>query len=98
MSIELGNSDPSNLEALDTMFRADRHAIMEANLPKCTGVHWAKGYFDWSWKGCGFGQFSFELSEDGKFRAMNEGMGPESSRKLLHALADYIADNLVLEE
>lgn len=55
-------------------------------------------YFNWGWQGCGFGQLSFKLRPDGKFDVMNEAMGPDSVRKLLHAFADYVADHAVLED
>jgi hypothetical protein len=53
----------------------------------------ANAYFNWSWKGCGFGQLSFSF-EDGKWSCSTEMMGPESTRKLLHAFADHVADRL----
>lgn len=61
--------------------------------PKCTDVHSAGAYFDWSWEGCGFGQLSFSC-KDGVWSCDTEMMGPESTRKLLHAFADHVADQL----
>lgn len=77
------------------MTRDERYAVMDANLPVCDGVHSGDAYFDWGWKGCGFGQFSFSFDrETGKWDCSNEMMSPESTRKLLHAFADYVADQL----
>lgn len=77
------------------MTPAERYALIDANTPEVDGVHYANCYFDWGWKGCGFGQFSFSFdSETGKWECSNELMSPERSRKLLHAFADYVADNL----
>lgn len=77
--------------------KEERKEMMEANPPVVYCLHTADVYFDWGWKGCGFGQFSFEYNrETGEITAMNECMGRESIRKFLHALADYIADRVVL--
>lgn len=62
------------------------------------GVHHAQAYFDWGWQGCGFGQLSFSMDKGGKITCMNECMGREAVRKLLHAFADYVADNAVLDD
>lgn len=63
------------------------------------GLHSGSAYFDWGWKGIGFGQLSFNYDrETGKLACMNECMGRESVRQLLHAMADYIADNVELED
>ena len=79
------------------MTQEERKAIMEANPPEICSVHNANVYFDWDWKGCGFGQFSFSYDQEtGEFTAMNEFMSRDSARKFLHALADYIADRVVL--
>ena len=77
-----------------------RRQLMDENPPVvCSdGIYSAGAYFSWSWQGCGFGQLSFSKRDDGKFHCMNEGMGPESVRKLLHALADAIADEIILDE
>lgn len=66
--------------------------------PECDDVISGGAYFNWGWQGCGFGQLSFKLRPDGKFDVMNEAMGPDSVRKLLHAFADYVADHAVLED
>ena len=77
------------------MTQDERYAVMDANTPVCDSVHSASAYFDWGWKGCGFGQFSFSVDpKTGKWECSNEMMGPESARKLLHAFADYVADKL----
>jgi len=77
------------------MDHAERAAMREANPPVVDGAHSAHAYFDWRWKGCGFGQFSFHYDhETEKWSCSNEVMGPEASRKLLHAFADFVADNL----
>jgi len=69
--------------------------MREANPPTVDGVHHANVYFDWSWKGCGFGQLSFNFDRDTqKWDCMHECMSPENVRKLLHAFADHVADNL----
>ena len=74
-----------------------RLQLMDANAPEVDFVHSCKTYFDWSWTGCGFGQLSINYDEQtGEFTAMNECMGRESVRKFLHALADYVADRVVL--
>jgi hypothetical protein len=66
--------------------------------PVVTDIHWADMYFDWSWNGRGFGQLSFTKDEAGNLLCMNECMSRESVRKILHAMADYIADNATLED
>lgn len=58
-----------------------------------------KGYFSWSALGSGFGQMSFGRSEeDGKIHFDTEMMGPETTRKMLHDLVDYIVDNGVSDD
>lgn len=75
----------------------DRKKLMEENNPEISSIHWANVYFDWSWIGCGFGQLSFSLNkETGKLVCSNEFMSRESVRKILHALADHVADNCEL--
>lgn len=78
-----------------------RRQVMKDNPPTCEHVHNSTVYFDWSWQGCGFGQLSFSFdSATGKWSCDTESMGPESTRQLLHAFADYVADNLkpILEQ
>jgi hypothetical protein len=60
-------------------------------------IHMASAYFDWSWRGIGFGQLSFS-SKNGKITCMNECMSRERVRELLRAFADHIADNCVLDD
>jgi hypothetical protein len=75
----------------------ERQAVRDANPPEVSGLHYANVYFDWGWKGCGFGQLSFSFDpETGKFECMNECMSRDSVRKLLHAMADFVADRVVL--
>jgi hypothetical protein len=76
----------------------EREAIMEANPPVVSGLHWAKTYFDWGWKGFGFGQLEVFLSKDGDLLIHNECMGRDRVRKILHAWADYIADRAMLTD
>lgn len=73
----------------------DIKAIMAANPPVITEVNDLTLYFGWGWTGCGFGELYVNYSAaTGKYRVDNEGMSKESVRKLLHTLADHIADNL----
>lgn len=72
----------------------EREKSMVDNSPVCSEVHRGGAYFDWQWKGCGFGQFSFHYDLDKGWSCDNEMMGPESTRRLLHAFADHVADNL----
>ncbi len=62
-------------------------------------VHNANAYFDWAWKDVGFGQLSFSYNrETGEVRCMNECMPRSAVRQLLHAFADHVADNCILED
>lgn len=80
------------------MTAEERAAIMAANPPTIEGVHGAHAYFDWGWKGCGFGQLSFSVNaKTGEINCSNECMGREKVRAILHALADHIADKCVLD-
>lgn len=77
------------------MTAEERKTARDDNPPTCEGVHNASVYFDWSWIGCGFGQLRFNyIHETDMWTVDNECMGPESVRKLLHAFADHVADNL----
>jgi hypothetical protein len=78
------------------MNQDERKATMDANLPEVTSIHSTSFYFNWSWKGCGFGQMSMSIV-DGKLEAMDEYMSRESVRKLLIAYANHVADNCSLE-
>lgn len=91
-------------EAIGSIFQTtaeERQKLRHENPPVCDNVYAANAYFDWYWKGCGCGQLRFGYNPDtNKWWADTEMMGPESTRKLLHAFADYVADNLapVIEE
>ena len=88
----------SEIRRKQMLSREERQKIMDENPPEVSCVHYANVYFDWDWKGCGFGQLSFGLdSEKMELTAMNECMSRNSVRKLLHAFADYIADRVVLD-
>lgn len=76
----------------------EREALMDSNPPEVDTLHAADLYFDWSWRGCGWGQLSISYDrQTGELTAMNECMDRDSVRKFLHALADFIADRVVLE-
>ena len=80
------------------MSREERYAQMDANPPEIGAIHQAGAYFDWGWKGCGFGQLSFEVNRETQaITCSNECMGRESVRKILIALANHIADNCVMD-
>lgn len=71
----------------------ERKHAMDTNPPVVDEAYAANAYFGWGWKGCGFGQLSFSV-KDGQWSCDTEMMGPDSTRKLLHAFADYVADQL----
>lgn len=76
-----------------------RRAMIAANLPVVSDLHGANVYFDWGWKGCGFGQLSVHFDrETSKLECMNERMSRDSVRKILHSLADFIADRAILAD
>lgn len=58
-------------------------------------------YLGWDWPMVGFGQLSIHLrkQDDGTHRleAMNECMGRDAVRKMLHAWADFVADRVYLD-
>ena len=55
-------------------------------------------YLSWGRKHFGYGQFSSKYEPKfGKFYCYDERIGKENIRKMLHDLADYIADNCVTE-
>lgn len=73
-----------------------RLAIMKANPPHVEMLRCSL-YLNWSWKACGFGQFSLSISpETGEICCDSEGMGRESVRMILHAMADHLADTVKL--
>lgn len=72
---------------------------MKQNPPTVNWIHNSAAYFDWSWQGCGFGQLSFSFDrEKNEITCMNECMGRERVREILHAYADFIADHAILED
>jgi len=80
------------------MTREERYALMDANPPEIDEIFYAGAYFNWGWKGCGFGQLSFDLNkETGVVTCMNECMSRESVRKILIAFANKIADTCVMD-
>lgn len=80
------------------MTREERYALMDANPPEIGSIHHGSAYFDWGWKGCGFGQLSFEVNrETQEITCMNECMSRESVRKILISLANHIADKCVMD-
>jgi hypothetical protein len=80
------------------MTREERMALMDANPPEIGSIHSAGAYFDWAWKGCGFGQLSFEVDRETQaISCNNECMSRESVRKILIALANHIADTCVMD-
>lgn len=53
-------------------------------------------YFSWCKTGCGFGELSF-YEQDGILYCDNEYMSRETVREILHALADHVADQAIME-
>lgn len=76
------------------VFITHRHASRDEPF-EIGDIHNCAAYFDWHKAGCGFGQLSFALHE-GRLTCMNECMSRKSVRKILHAFADKIADEVVL--
>ena len=75
----------------------ERQQLKAENPPVVDWLHGANAYFDWGWKGCGFGQLSFSIDKaTGRITCMNECMSRESVREILHAFADFIADRAIL--
>lgn len=75
----------------------ERQFIMYNNPPHITGLYECNSYFGWDWKGCGFGQMTLRFDKGAmKIIVDSENMGRESVRKMLHSLADYIADRAVI--
>ena len=79
----------------------ERRALMDASTPTVETIHVGDGlnnlYFDWGWHGCGFGQLHI-YNDGSEIRCANENMSRESVRKLLHALADKIADDVMMDD
>lgn len=86
------------MKSILKMTPEERQAVMEANPPQVSYLHNARTYFDWGWKGCGFGQLEVFLSKDGTLIVENECMDRERVRKILHAWADFVADRAVLRD
>lgn len=78
--------------------REERGALMAANPPEVDSIFNASAYFDWGWKGCGFGQLSFHLdTKTDKITCSNECMSREMVRAILIAFANKVADECVLD-
>lgn len=77
----------------------ERAEIMAKNPPEITSIHYASAYMDWSWMGCGFGQLSFSVNrETGEITFMDECMGKDRVRTILHQLVDHLVDNGKFED
>jgi hypothetical protein len=77
----------------------ERKAIMDANPPEITSIHYGGVYLDWSWMGCGFGQLSFEIDrKTGAITFMDEHMGKGRVRTILHQLVDHLVENGKFDE
>lgn len=67
--------------------------------PNINGLHYGEMYFDWIWKEFGFGDLSFSFNpETSKLECMNAQMSRENVRKILHSMADFIADRAILTD
>jgi hypothetical protein len=76
----------------------ERRAMMAANPPEIGTIFQGQAYFNWAWKGCGFGQLSFDVNRDThEITCMNECMSRESVRSILISLANHIADKCVMD-
>lgn len=90
---------PEGKTSFKDLTREERDLICELNPPQATFLHHAHFYFDWAWVGCGFGQVSVYLDRDQKqIEILNECMSRDSIRKMLHSLADFIADRAILSD
>ncbi len=77
----------------------ERLQLMAENSPEIGAIHWGNAYFDWSWKGCGWGQLDFRVDTDtGAIHIANECMSRERVRTILVALANHIADVGILDD
>jgi hypothetical protein len=77
--------------------KEERKFVMDTNPPTISGLYEGNAYFGWNWTGCGFGQMTLRLDKGAmKIIVDSENMGRESVRKLLHSLADYIADRAII--
>ena len=85
------------MKSLFEMTEFERQTLRDENPPVVNDLYSADMYFGWGWQGCGFGQLSFSFNrETSKLECMNECMGRDSVRKILHAMADFIADRAIL--
>ena len=93
---EIAAQEMARLERFVAMHDAVAHA--RANVkPEVSGIHSGGAYFDWGWKGIGYGQLSFHYDRiDERITIDNECMSRDTVRKLLHAFADFIADRAYL--
>ncbi len=72
---------------------------INSGTPEVTSLHRLDIYVDWSWPHRGFGQIRFTYDKiTGIVTCENECMSRESVRKILHAMADHIADNCLLAD
>jgi hypothetical protein len=44
--------------------REERQKLLAENPPEVGSIHWGNAYFDWGWKGCGFGQLDFRVNRE----------------------------------
>ncbi len=85
------------MKSIFEMTPEERRAVRDANPPEVTSVMETSMYFNWGWKGCGFGQLQLILSDDRtKIECHNEHMSRDSVRKILHAYADFLATHVIL--
>lgn len=76
------SSETSTNSELAMLSYEERLKIMAENPPEIYSIHWGSAYFDWGWKGCGFGQLDFRISEDGTIRVANEYMSRDKVRAI----------------
>lgn len=90
---------PEGKTSFKDLTREERDLICELNPPEATFLHSAEFRFDWSWAACGFGQISVDYNRRRKRLVIsNECMSRDSIRKMLHSLADFIADRAILSD
>jgi hypothetical protein len=76
----------------------ERRAVMTTNPPEIDTIFDGHAYFNWAWKGCGFGQLSFEVDrKTQQITCMNECMSREMVRAILISFANHVADNCVMD-
>lgn len=68
------------------------NAFSPDQAPRITAVHGASVYFAWEWPGTGFGELAFTMTGS-KIAVDAEGMGPDETRQILYALANYVAEH-----